>query len=313
MAPRFLNGYTDWYIGGERFARLNTRPRAEGYPRTAVKRVAAGRSSPDYDEPVVDETASRIGEGRGARASRGKSLTFELQQQALTEIDMNISIEELQAAFADHSSIGLLVVTPWPGHGDDIWAAFAQIDDFDCDEQLVYPVDDYPAWRLDPILVARMLDGRWFWLNESGTWPDDPQTPMAWESNPGDAVLVTNNGTAPTEPTITVFGVDAGDDVHVGRDLPGGGSVDLWFRNPVGKAGVGSGDLVIDFTSNPRRATVGPVDISGTYDAGASSWWDAFAQGIPGRKPGAAAVPVNVWRGPGAGVGIRVHFYSTSW
>lgn len=301
MAPRFLNAYTDWYIGSSSLIRLHTRPRAEGLPRTHVKAVRGARSLPEADDSGADMPVGRMGEDAYPRTTRGKTITYELQQQAGTEPDLNTSMAALESSFQDRSSVGLLIVEPWSGHGTDIWATFARVLDFDCDEDLVYAADanqfgHFGPWRLDPTLSFRQRDGRWFWWNESGT----PATSMEWDDT--TAVVVTNSGNAPTDPIITVAGVADGDDVHIGRDAAGGyPAQDLWFR---GLQVTGAGNLQVDFPS--RVALLDGVDVSETYDASSSDWWDEYVPGIP---PGA----FNVWRGPGAGTHITVGFFSASW
>lgn len=296
MARRWANAYHDWLIAGVLQARINTRPRAEGYPRTHVKRIGGWRSNPDHDEATQDKPTGRIGEVPHARTSRGRTLAYELQQQADSEPTLVSSLEDLNEAFADESVLGLLLVTPWPGHGDDVWATYAQVLDYDDDGQLVYQPDAFPSpWKSDPLLSLRQIDGRWYWWNESGTLG----TPMVFTDG-DDAVLVTNSGNAPSDPIITVAGVASTDDIHIGRDA-GGGDIgrDLWFR------GLPAGTLVVDF--NDRSATVGSTDVTDKLDEVESDWWDAGVVGIP------KASTVNVWRGPGAGGALSVSCFSASW
>lgn len=301
MAPRFLNAYTDFYIGSSSLIRLHTRPRAEGYPRTHVKAVRGARSLPEADDSGAETPSGRLGEYAYPRTTRGKTLTYELQQQAESEPSLNTSMAALEAAFQDRSSIGLVIVQPWSGHGSDIWASFARVLAFDCDEDLVYAPDandwgHYGPWRLDPTLSFRQQDGRWYRWNESGT----PGTAMSWDA--ASSVSVTNSGNAPTDPVITIAGVADGADVHIGRNAVGAyPAQDLWFR---GLHVTGAGNLQVDFPS--RVATLDGVDVSQTYDASTSNWWDEYVPGIP---PGT----FSVFRGPGAGTHITVGFFSASW
>src|SRR3954471_18811777 len=116
MARRSHNAYHDWYIGGTRIARLNSRPRAEGYPRTHVKRILGWHTSPEIDAPTPDTPSGRRGEIPYPSTTRGKTLSYELQQQANDEPTLVSSMDDLRSSFADVSSLGLLVSVPWSGH-----------------------------------------------------------------------------------------------------------------------------------------------------------------------------------------------------
>lgn len=306
MARRSHNAYHDWYIGGVKVARINTRPRAEGYPRTHIKRVIGWHTLPEIDSGSADTPSGRRGEIPYPATTRGKTLTYELQQQAADEPTLVSSLDALRASFADISTLGLLVSVPWSGHGTEQWATFARVSGFDGDEEFAYNDEDpsfghFGAWKRDIVLSLRQVDGVWFWLNESGT----PFTPLSWSGSTG--VSVTNSGTVHTAPVITVAGVAEGTDLHVGRDAAGGyPAQDLWFRDPIAAAGLtGTHDVVVDFASLPRQVTVSGLDATASYDATVSDWWDEYVPGVP---PGT----FNVFRGPGAGTGIEVHFYSTS-
>lgn len=307
MPRRALNAYHDFYIAGVKLARLHTRPRAEGYPRTHIKRIGGWRSQAELDQVAPGTPSGRRGEIPYPATTRGKSLTYELQLQADSEPDLINLADELQAAFFDVSSLGLLVSVPWPGHGTDQWGTFCRVLNYECDEEQVYGPDEesnghWGPWKRDAVLTLRQLDGIWFWLNEAD--PDTPFTQLEWSGEP--AVVVTNSGKAPASPTITVAGVSDGEDLHVGIDAGGPTLHELWFRDPVGAAGLaGAHDVVVDFASLPRRVTVGGIDATESYDATASDWWDEYVEGVP---PGT----FNIWHGPGSGTGIDVHFFSCS-
>lgn len=306
MARRALNAYHDWYIGGTRLIRVNTPP-SEGTPRFHVKRIGGWRSQPDLDATQADTPSGRRGEIPYPATTRGKTLSYEIQVQADSEPDLVSALDSLQTSFSDVSTMGLLVSVPWSGHGTEQWATFGRVLSFDCDEEMVYAPDDgsfghYGSWKRDAVLSIRQIDGVWFWLNESGT----PFTPLTWSSS--IAVSVTNSGTTDAAPTITVSGVAAGTDLHIGRDAVGPWPAQsLWLRDPIAAAGLtGTHSVIIDFATLPRQATVSGIDVTASYDAAASDWWDEYVPGIP---PGT----FNVFRGPGAGSAIEVHFYSCSY
>jgi hypothetical protein len=304
-----LNAQHDWYIGGVSRATINLPPATAGYPRLDLhpqRGIGGWFSTPDADEPDNDVPAGRIGERIYPRATRGKTLTYNLRfkgSQSGGYNNMGDNLVAYTGIFSDVSSLGLMVVTPWPGHGTEIWGTFARALDFDADDvQLFGPTRVPSPWLREPILTIRQLDGLWLHLNESGTFLQA----MEWNNLSGNSTTVDNTGTAPTPPSITVFDVAAGDDLHVGRDATGAyPEEDLWFRDPVGAAGMtGTHDVTIDFSQ--RKAFAETTDVTSCYDAGASTWWDEFKPGVP---PGS----FNVWKGPGAGTGIHVHFFSCSW
>ena len=300
MARRWPNAYHDWTIGGQLKARINTRPRAEGYPRTHLEKVTGWLSHPTHDEPTEDKPSGRRGAFPHPRTSRDKTMVYDLQQQALTEDDLTASLAELAGAFADHSSEGILICTPWPGHGDDVWATYAQVSDYSGDGELLYTRRNiaWPRteWMADPQLSFDLRDGRWYWWNESGVLGQ----PMVYDDS-DQAVLVDNNGQAPSDPLVTVAGVLDGDDVHLGRDAAGGDvGRSLWFR------GCPAGDLVVDFAE--RTAVIGATDVTDLIDEAESDWWDAGVDAIP---PGTGT---NVWVGPGTPAAtIAVSLFSASW
>lgn len=309
MARRALNASHQLYFGGVLVATLNP-PRDTAYPRLELdqqKGVLGWHSGADADEVVTYLPAGRRGEEFAPRTPRGKTLTYNLVAKAMNEADLNDdAMDYYRGIFADKSSLGFLIAVPWPG-GDlpgDQWATFVRILDFDCDELNQHPQNAVPSpYQREMTLSFRQPDSRWLWWNETGT----PSEMKSYENLAGNAVVVTNAGNSHIEPIITVFGVDDGDDVHIGRDLPGGGSVNLWFRDP------GAGDLIVDFPTRSARLDTGTdiVDVSDTYDASSSQWWDEFTEGIPGQKP-TNPVDHNVFKGPGAGTGIRVEFFSAS-
>lgn len=314
MARRALTAQHDWYPAGTKTVSINEPPAT--LPRLEInqeKGVAGWHSLPDADEIEIYTPAGRLGEVVYPRTSRGKTLTYNLRQiQAAGDSyeDVSDQMATWVAAFQDRSSIGLLVATPWEGLVDDppdveIWATFARVLAFDADDLVAYGPNRQPSPHIrDCVASFRQLDGRWIHLNESGTWPDSAATPMEWTGT--DSVEVDNTGNAETPPTITVGGVNEGEDLHVGRDLGGGFYVDLWFRDPVAVAGLtGPQDVVVDFPT--RKVLIGTTDVTAaSYDAAASSWWDEFVPGVP---PGSH----TIWHGPGSGTSIAVHFYSASW
>lgn len=311
MARRPLTSQHDWYLAGQLAATIN--PPQATFPRLEInqeKGIAGFYSAPDADEPEADTPAGRRGEVPFPRTSRGKTLTYNLrliEDEDGTYGDLTADLSDYLAVFQDRSSIGLLVVQPWEAFDDvppdewEIWATFARVLAFDADELVAYGPGRQPSpWIRDPILSLRQLDGLWIWANESGAF----LTPMIFDVPSGSGVDVTNSGNAPTPPTVTVYDVNSGEDLHIGRNLDPSGTLDLWFRDPVGLAGGTTEDVVVDFPN--RKVFVNGTDVTESYDAAASSWWDEFVEGIP---PGTHTVFI----GAGAGVGLKVHFYSASW
>jgi hypothetical protein len=229
MARQALNAQHDLYIGGAVVATINPPP-SGGYPRAEfdpARGIGGWHSLPDLDDVAPYLPSGKRGEVPFPRTSRGNTLTYNLRYKSTKAGGYNglmSNLSAFRAAFADRSSVALLVVTPWSGHGTDIWGTFCRVLDYDADELQAYGPGRAPSpWIRDPIVSFRQADGRWLWLNESGTLFQQ----MSWSTSTG--VSVTNSGNAPIEPKLTVAGVTPGDDLHVGRDLAGGGDVDLCF------------------------------------------------------------------------------------
>lgn len=300
MARRMLTATHAWTFGGGALATINEPP-SVSLPRAEIdtaKGVGNWHTLPDFDAPDADRLAGVIGERPITGVSRGKTLVYNLIAKGdhtggLAGIEDYI--DELRGAFAERGRTGLLVVTPWDGLGSDVWATEARILDFSGDElQSRSPYAQPSPWLRDLLLSLRQIDGRWYWWNESGTLA----APMAFGEG-DDAVVVTNSGTAPTEPSIAVAGVTDGDDIHIGRDATSEyPEQSLWFR------GLPTGTLSVDFAL--RTAKVGSTDVTDKLDAADSDWWDP---GVPGIPPG----NFNVWRGPGAGGALSCSFFSASW
>lgn len=298
MARRSLNSQFDWYVNGNLKISFNTPITGDDevdYPRIHMKRAPGWDALPDVDESDLIVPIGMVGEYPTPRTSRGKTQMFELRIEALTEPQLVEYRDLLRNAFADRSSVGFLVAIPWEEYGEDQWMTFARVSDFAGDDEQLYSSSSQPSpWKRDPTVTFRQIDGRWYWFNESGT----PSTPMEYSFVTGGDVE--NTGKFHTDPIITIPGVTAGQDVHIGRTVPGADpDVELWFRQP------GAGTLQIDF-HNPRRVTLDGVDVSRSYDELApNNWWDPYVPGIP---PGVH----EIWRGPGAGTSIQVGFFSAS-
>ena len=305
---RCLNAQHDFYLGGQLVLSVNKPPWLNDFPRLDIhqnKGVGGWHSSADHDAQEVHTQVGRRGELPYGRTSRGKTLTYNLLARTRSGDDLDEMMDEIRQATQDNSTLGLLVVTPWVGVATDIWSTYGTILEFDGDELFNRGPGAVPSpFIREPILSFRQIDGVWMYANESGTF----LVPMSWsDTGTSASVDVTNSGGTAADPVITVTGVNDGEDLHIGRTVPGGTDVDLWFRDPVGVAGLtGAYDVKIDFATHPRAVTVdGTEDAFESYDATSSSWWDAFQEGVP---PGTH----TIWIGPGSGTGIEVEFYSTS-
>lgn len=298
MARRGLNSEFRWMINGQTRAIFNSKKTgvdATDFPLAKVKRAPGWDALPDADDPEIRMPIGYPVELPSPRTTRGKTQMFELQIQALTEQQLVDHRAYLRSGFSDKSSLGQLYAIPWDTYGDDIWVTAATVSDYAGDDEQVYTPTAAPSgWKRDPTVTFRQIDGKWYWWNES----DEIGTPKHYHFTSGGNVE--NAGDAPTVPIITVNGIADGEDVHIGRDLPGGGSVGLWFRQP------GVGQLIVDFRY-PRKVTMNGVNAKRTWDRSMpDNWWWPHTDGIP---PGTH----NLWLGPGGGDSIDIDFYSASW
>jgi hypothetical protein len=99
---------------------------------------------------------------------------------------------------------------------------------------------------------------------------------------------VTNPGSAPVEPVITVAAA-------AGTVTVSDGTHTLTFRN------CPSGSLVIDFRNHSAKVGSTPVELV----AASSTWWDSHVDGIAG----GATVTITQT----GGTGVRVQFTPASW
>src|ERR1051325_2789510 len=137
---RGLRAQHDLYLEGVVVATINAE--APGYPRFDIdpqRGIAGWHDTPDFDSQTPQTSVGRRGEYPNPRASRGKTLTYNLI--AKTDwpggvTDLEDFMHNMHGAFNDESSIALLVATPWSGIDEDIWATFGTIIGFTGDDLL---------------------------------------------------------------------------------------------------------------------------------------------------------------------------------
>lgn len=135
-------------------------------------------------------------------------------------------------------------------------------------------------WRRPFALSLRLPDPRVYFPS------------LAVDVTHATAAAVTNSGTAPADPVITIESVSAGT-VSITD-----GTRDLVFTVAPAEAG---GDLIVDFAA--RTAKVGTAHVE--LVVADSDWWDSFVDGI---APGATVTVTQA-----GGTSVQVQFTPATW
>lgn len=235
-----------------------------------IQRVTGLFDGPDHDAPA-DKRVGRIGENFRPASAGGKTLVLEGEARSLTLPGLRSMSRGLRAAFAPSLVEGVMSIAPNVAVGGPTAG-------INC-RPIALQMDEAQAtsyWRRPFILSLRASDPRVYF------------PALAVDESDASAALVTNDGSAPADPVVTITG--ASGDVT----LTDGTRV-LTFTD------VPSGTLVVDFAA--RTAKVGSAHAP--LVVADSDWWDSFVDGI---APGATVTITQT-----GGSGVQVEFIPAVW
>lgn len=227
---------------------------------------------PEHDDPRA-KRVGRHGEIYYPTTFNGRTIVLTGELRAHTLPALRLLRTSFIAAFATIVIEGTMDMDPHPGVGGPTSRFYARATQLTVPQ---VPSDDTGHFVLTYTLALRQSDPRFY-------FPD-----LGVDEVGSANVAVTNPGTAPVDPVITLTG--AADDVVVTD-----GTRTLTFRN------VPSGTLIIDFGA--RTATVSGDSVE-LVEAD-SDWWDSYVDGVSG---GATVTIAQT----GAS-GIEVEFTPADW
>lgn len=244
----------------------------------------------------------RLGEEIYPSQMRGKTVTYEGTIVGATLADLRRAEAQLRRATAGTYS-GYMVVEPHPTYGAVPYAYFARCTQLDiADEVTTSATSTWGPHQRNFVLAFRQHDPRYY------VWEQRTDTANA---NGLVGTTITNQGTAPSDPIITVRPVLGGhiSNLEVNNDTIGavlaldsaisGAGITLNFLTGV------NGYITINFLN---RSIVNETGFSllRCLDIGSSTWWD---DGVMGLAPGDNLIRVEA---PATGT-FDVAWLDASW
>lgn len=259
------------------------------WPRYKLKRITGLHSLPDAEDNREPATG-RLGEVVRRALRRGKTLTYEGTVEGRTLAQLRQGEDALLGAFAELDE-GQMIVSPHPAYGGPSFFYRARALACDIpDEQQAPPKRSTLGFERPFALSLRLADPRFYETQQQGPIPTGPIVQGAGLSLPwilpviipGSAasgtVVVTNTGTAPTDPIIDLYGPVTNPRVMndtLGRELR--------FKGLT----LAEGSFIrVDFKQRTIKLE-GTSDFRSKFDRQLSTWWD---EGVPGLRRGDNAV-----------------------
>lgn len=235
-----------------------------------IQRITGLFDGPDHEAPA-DKRVGRIGENFRAASAGGKTIVIEGEARSLTIDGLRSMSRALRAGFAPSAAEGVMAIAPHAAVGGPTGG-------INC-RPIALQMDEAQAtsyWRRPFILSLRASDPRVYFPS------------LGVDVTNSTAAVVTNTGSAPADPLVTIAGASGDVTLSDGTNV-------LTFTD------VPSGSLIIDFAK--RTAKVGSAHAP--LVVASSDWWDNFVDGI------AAGATVTVTQTGGSGV--RVQFLPAAW
>lgn len=241
-------------------------------PHTRLRDVQGIHDRPDADDPRVN-LVYQHGELPLPRYSRGRTITYNGVVVASSLSGLRSKVAALRAACTSalHDPTAWYVSVAYNATYDPhgyVYQGFGIPVGFTCDDQQGSGDQAPTPYQRDFVMSFRQSDGRW-WVTSDTVSVGSSGSKL----NDGSAHVLTMPGTAPSEPTFTVYGTGAGAATIVlsHAELSHTLTVDL----PVAMS---SGDLlVVNFgqrtiTFTPSGGS--PTDYSGYLDWNNTDWWE---------------------------------------
>lgn len=233
-----------------------------------INRITGLTALPDHEDPR-DRKTGRIGESPRPASFAGKTVVYEGELRAATVPLLRQQRTALLAAFANLAHDGYMELIPDAVAGGPTAVFFARVLQLDPPEE-----QTSRYFRRDFTLALRLGDPRIYYPSLAVDETASPAT-------------VTNPGSAPSDPILTVAGAS-------GTVTVSNGASTLKFRN------CPSGSLVIDFGARSAKVGSTPVELV----VADSDWWDSHVAGIP---PGVSTISQT------GGSSVRVQFTPATW
>ncbi|MGZ6587110.1 MAG: hypothetical protein ACXVHX_22705 [Solirubrobacteraceae bacterium] len=240
-------------------------------PRYFVERIRGLHALPERSDPRNPRVA-RVGENAYPTNSLGKTVTYEGEILASTVAVLRNARTLMLADFSDTVSEGYMDLLPQTSDDSPVGRFYAKVLSLDIDDDVT---NDGSLFRRAYSLALRLGDPRIYY----------PALAVDVSGNPAS---VTNSGSAPVDPTVTVSGASGDVTISDGTHV-------LTFAN------VPSGSLVVNFAN--RTAKVGTTHAE--LVVASSDWWDRFTDGI------SAGATVSIAQT--GGTGVRVQFTPATW
>jgi len=200
----------------------------------------------------------------------GKTIVYSGLLLGATAISLRTLRTNMLSAFAAVTAERTMSIAPHASVGGPAWTFNARCTGLDIPEHQTVGWSALPTpYQRDYTLTLRCSDGRIY------------SVANAVSVTHATAAAVTNSGTAPADPVVTVAGAS-------GTVTLTDGTHTLTFANTP------SGSLVVDFAARTAKVGSTPVKLV----VASSDWWDSFVDGI---APGAS---VSVTQTGGSSVNV---------
>jgi len=238
-----------------------------------LRRITGLFDGPDHETPA-DKYPGRIGESFRPSSAGGKTVVLEGEVRSTTLQGLRSKGRALRATFAPAATQATMSVAPNATIGG--------------------PAGTFTYRPLSPGVIMDDEQASIFWRRafQLSLRLSDPRVyfpSLAVDVTHATAAVVTNAGSAPADPVVTVTVTATGT-----KTISDGTRTLSFLAVPVGS-------LVVDFAK--RTAKVGTVNVQ--LDVAASAWWDSHVEGIAG---GATRTITQT-----GGTQVRVQFTPAAW
>lgn len=245
---------------------------------TLLTEITGIHDAPDSDDQRVD-LIYQHGELPLPRFARGRTITYSGIVYGQTLSDMRNMAAAIRACVTSALTqpTAWLVSVAYDTDYDDTgmeWLAYGIPLTFTCDDSQPDPTAAPTEFQRAFTLTFRQSDGRWWQVADSFLCTvGSADSPI----DSGTEGTLTMTGTAPSEPTFTVYGTGEGDATIVLENVTTGDELTFDLASAMN-----DGDqLVVTFGNRSAIYTPAgdgtPLDYTGFIDWANSSWWEEIA------------------------------------